>query len=148
MIEMKKDYEKLISDINKICNGGWTVIYDTQEDFPANPPFTGEYCTNVKVYMGTYSECVLEIYDNEYYIYDEDMVYGGKDGDELMELVKKFVHEPEGIKCPLCDGIAEYRQGIDGSVHAWVCTDCSFVGFEFYDDDNYHALGDMLNIAK
>lgn len=142
MIEMKKDYEKLMEDIRKI-NSKWDVFYDEGDDFLNGD----EYFSNVKICENSESSAFINIFDDEYFVIEE-IVFDFEEKKELMELVEDFIHEPEGIKCPLCDGIAEYRQGIDGSVHAWVCTDCAFVGFEFYDGDNYLALGEMLDVVK
>jgi len=58
----------------------------------------------------------------------------------------------EKIKCPLCGADAEYREQkkdytyTGGTVtHLWVCDDCPFVGFEYYDATDAEAIKEALD---
>ena len=46
------------------------------------------------------------------------------------------------IKCPLCGVDAPYRKGKE--THVWVCLDCPFIGFEYYDDTDLDGVEEAI----
>jgi len=46
------------------------------------------------------------------------------------------------VKCPLCkEGSLDYHYA---NVHYWVCSDCPFVGFEYYSKGDTQQLNKAL----
>ena len=58
-----------------------------------------------------------------------------------MEITKSI--KRKSIVCPLCDANCQYEQG--GKTHIWICEECPFVGFEYYDIENTLNLSERLN---
>jgi hypothetical protein len=55
----------------------------------------------------------------------------------------------KNIKCPLCHSKLKYHK--DGTqaleetdTHIWICTQCPFVGFEYYNPTNITALTKLV----
>ncbi len=61
----------------------------------------------------------------------------------------EFHTEPKtGIICPLCGEKATYKKIGDlamNQVNAWICTECPFVGFEYYSNKDIEKLAEYLN---
>jgi len=49
----------------------------------------------------------------------------------------------EGLPCPMCkDAILEYKKV--GNTHIYSCTDCPFLGLEFFTSENLKDLTEYL----
>lgn len=70
-----------------------------------------------------------------------------KDCEHLVECMKS-----QSIKCPLCGEHAPYKKHDSADsfpafrvIHTWVCNECPFVGFEYYQPSDVITLERVLN---